>query len=104
MCSLTGAASQEATANRKTVFSCFHLNGWFKRPSPCRFLHLLHHPWRSAGEQAGADRLCSQRAGGLHPLGDQLRRGGLQGQAGGAGESLIFQKNHLVLGKVSTRY
>lgn len=44
---------------------------------PLSVLHLLHQPWRAAGEPTGAGGVCAQRAGGHDPIGGQLLRGGL---------------------------
>lgn len=54
---------------------------------PCSVLHLLHQPRRAAGEQTGAGGVCVQRVGGDGPIGGQLLRAGVKGQAGAAGRS-----------------
>lgn len=54
---------------------------------PCSVLHLLHQPWRAAGEQTGAGGVCAQRVGGDGPVGGQLLRAGVKVQAGAAGRS-----------------
>lgn len=51
----------------------------------CSVLHLLHQPWRAAGEQTGAGGVCAQRVGGHDSISGQLLRAGVKGQAGAAG-------------------
>lgn len=53
----------------------------------CSVLHLLHHPWRAAGEPTGVGQVCTQRAGGHGAIGGQLLRAGPEGQAEAAGEA-----------------
>lgn len=62
---------------------------YFKRLRLCSYsvLHLLHQPWRAAGEQTGAGGLRAHCAGGHDPISDQLLCAGVKGQAGAAGRS-----------------
>ena len=54
----------------------------------CSVLHVLHQPWRAAGEQAGAGGVCAQRVGAHDSVRGQLLCAGVKGQAGAAGRSL----------------
>lgn len=60
--------------------------------SPCSLLPVLHLPWRPAGEQVGAVRVCGQHAAAGGSLGGHLRRAELKGhkESGGRQRRLLF--------------